>query len=100
MFVALRLERRRMPAGMVRQNAIGCPTTRGATPARRRWAAADRPYGPAPSITTSSRGMAIEPLPDDPAGHRRAATQRRGEPALEPLPAPDGGPPAPTPGEH
>jgi hypothetical protein len=46
------LDRSNMPFGIVRQNAIGSPKTRTSTPARRRCAAAERPYGPAPITAT------------------------------------------------
>src|SRR5579875_3122704 len=59
MQVAVQFDRSSMPAGMVRQNDIGSPSTCTSTPARRRCAVADSPYGPAPTTATSVSGMHI-----------------------------------------
>ena len=56
MFVALMLERSRIPLGMPCQNDIGTPNTCVATPTRLRWTAADKPWGPAPMTATSRSG--------------------------------------------
>src|SRR5215217_6575356 len=59
MLVAVRFDRRSIPAGIDRQNDIGSPKIRASTPARRRYAVAASPYGPAPTTATS----VIERLP-------------------------------------
>ena len=47
-----------MPSGIaVRHVCIGEPKTRKSAPRPRRWAAIDRPYGPAPTIA-----MSVAPL--------------------------------------
>ena len=51
---APQFDRKHIPAGICfSQNAIGCPNTIVSTPAARRYAAAESPYGPAPITTTS-----------------------------------------------
>src|SRR5579884_2252393 len=62
MFVALMFERSLIPLGMLRQNDIGAPNTWAATPARRKWTAADMPWGPAPMTATSRSGERPVPL--------------------------------------
>src|SRR5438093_10734693 len=53
MVVAKPKDLRNRPRGMSSQNPMGLPNTRKLTSRWRRWAASDRPYGPAPATATS-----------------------------------------------
>src|SRR6266853_4642958 len=60
MCVAVQLDRRNIPAGIWRQKDMGSPNTRTSKPLiARKCAAADRAYGPAPTIATSHAVMVV-----------------------------------------
>src|SRR5882724_2352756 len=68
MCVAVQLDRRNIPAGIWRQKDMGSPNTRTSKPSiARKCAAADRAYGPAPTIATSHAVMVVslENLPPE-----------------------------------
>jgi hypothetical protein len=57
---------RNIERGMSRQKRIGYPKMRNGTWRRRKWLAMERPYGPAPTMTTSKStpsGLSPEYLP-------------------------------------
>jgi hypothetical protein len=55
-------DRKHMPLGMLRsQNDMASPNTRTFTPLEFKCAAADNPYGPAPTTTTSDFAFNFEP---------------------------------------
>src|SRR3954469_12853448 len=74
MVVAKPKDLRNRPRGMSSQNPMGLPNMRKPMSVCRRWAASDRPYGPAPAIamSTSWRDMAFLDPYRRPGGEERA----------------------------
>src|SRR5882724_6309923 len=80
MCVAVQLDRRNIPAGIWRQKDMGSPNTRTSKPLiARKCAAADRAYGPAPTIATSHAvmvGLTREPATGSPKTGGTTGDQR------------------------